>query len=103
MSQSTTSPDPLDGLCMLRTADVCRLTALSRTTIWRILNKPGNDFPKPIKLSRIAIGWRAAEVYAWLATRERVVYAQSNGEQETESTPALSPPPPHESVPAVEG
>jgi len=103
MSQSKTIPDPVDGLRVLRTAEVCRLTGLSRATIWRMRAKPGNDFPRPMQLSRIAIGWRADEVYAWLATRERVVLEHSTGKQETESTPAPSSPPPDESVPTVEG
>ena len=46
----------------------CRLiTGLSRTTRWR-LERQGL-FPRRLRLSANAIGWRLAEVANWLASR----------------------------------
>jgi len=44
-----------------------RFVPMSRVSIWRkIRNK---DFPAPIRLGVRAIGWRVADVEAWLAAR----------------------------------
>lgn len=50
---------------VLRKPEVCRLVGLGYTTLWCMMNK--GEFPKPIKLSRKAVGWWAAEVMAcWI-------------------------------------
>lgn len=44
-----------------------RFVPMSRVSIWRkVRNK---DFPAPIRLGVRAIGWRVADVEAWLAAR----------------------------------
>lgn len=53
---------------VIRAKSLPSITGLSRTTIWR-LEKAGN-FPKRVKLSAGAIGWRLSEVMDWLNSRE---------------------------------
>jgi predicted DNA-binding transcriptional regulator AlpA len=54
---------------ILRTADVTRLTGLSRTTLWR-LERQGK-FPTRIRLGLNSVGWRDKEVQDWVETRPR--------------------------------
>jgi len=54
-------------VAMLRKREVVRLSGLSATSIWRLVRR--GDFPKPLQLAPNAIGWRAGEVMAWLASR----------------------------------
>jgi prophage regulatory protein len=54
---------------ILRTADVIRLTGLSRTTLWR-LERQGK-FPTRIRLGLNSVGWRDQEVQHWVETRPR--------------------------------
>lgn len=44
--------------------EVCELTTLSRTTIWRLRRK--NAFPAAIRLSNGRIAFRARNVIAWM-------------------------------------
>lgn len=50
--------------------DLPAATGISKTTVWR-LEKSGN-FPKRLKLSPGRVGYRRAEVEAWLASRQEV-------------------------------
>ncbi len=52
---------------MLRIGEVCRRTGLSKSQVHRMVEESG--FPEPIKLSRRAIAWVAAEVENWLRAR----------------------------------
>ncbi len=52
---------------VLRQAEVCALTGLSRTTIWRLETR--GDFPRRRKLGRQAVGWMEDEVRAWVDAR----------------------------------
>lgn len=54
---------------IIRLPEVIGATQLSRSTIYRLLGS--GAFPRPMKLSERAIGWRWDEVEAWLSTRER--------------------------------
>ena len=51
-------------LRILRRPDVEQLTGLSRSTIYAMMSD--GTFPKPVRLSRRAVGWREADVAAWL-------------------------------------
>jgi len=55
---------------ILRDPETTRKSGLSRTTRWRLI-KAGR-FPKPVKLSDHAVGWRESELEQWLASRSRV-------------------------------
>lgn len=51
----------------LRRPDVQNITGLSRSTIYAMMAE--GEFPKPIKLGKRAVGWREADVAAWLESR----------------------------------
>ncbi|MDF9301872.1 AlpA family phage regulatory protein [Tritonibacter mobilis] len=57
-----TSPDRI-----LRCKDVMALTGLSRSTLYAMMSE--GKFPPSVKLSKRAVGWRAAVVQAWLDAR----------------------------------
>jgi predicted DNA-binding transcriptional regulator AlpA len=46
---------------------VAALTSLSTTTIWRLRRR--REFPEPARLSPGRVGWRRADVIAWLDAR----------------------------------
>lgn len=51
-------------------ASVCDLCGgVSDMTLWRWLNDPDLDFPKPIYIGRRRY-WREAEILAWLESRQ---------------------------------
>ena len=53
---------------LLRAPEACKLTGLSRTTLWR-LSRSGM-FPAPVQLSSpAAVGWSEREINAWIAAR----------------------------------
>lgn len=57
---------------ILSQKQVCELTNLSRTTIWKLMRE--NQFPQKISLTngpRGRVGWRADEVQAWIDSRAR--------------------------------
>jgi predicted DNA-binding transcriptional regulator AlpA len=54
---------------ILRTADVTRLTGLSRTTLWRMERQ--GSFPTRIRLGLNSVGWRNEEVQHWIESRPR--------------------------------
>jgi prophage regulatory protein len=53
---------------ILRDDEVRKRTGISRTTRWRLIKV--EKFPKPVKLTEHAIGWRESSIDAWLASRE---------------------------------
>ena len=52
---------------ILRIHDVVAVTRLSRSTIYRLIQ--AGQFPKPIKLTERASGWRYEAVEQWLNER----------------------------------
>jgi prophage regulatory protein len=54
---------------ILRDGEVRDRTGLSRTTRWRLIK--AEKFPKPLKLTEHAIGWRESSINDWLASREQ--------------------------------
>jgi len=50
-----------------RRPDVEHLTGLSRSTLYAMMAE--GSFPKPVKLGKRAVGWRGADVLAWLESR----------------------------------
>lgn len=55
---------------LIRLREVCRRTALSRSTIFR-LGQQGT-FPRRVKLTDHAVAWDEAEISEWINTRQRV-------------------------------
>lgn len=54
-------------IAIYRLPAVCEVTGLSKTTIYRLLAR--GEFPARVKLSPRCVGWRVAEIDAWLAAR----------------------------------
>lgn len=52
---------------IFRRPDVERITGLSRSTLYAMISE--GDFPKPVKLGKRAVGWREADIVAWLESR----------------------------------
>lgn len=50
---------------LLRPAEAAEWLQVARVTLWR-LSRSG-ALPKPIKIGRRAIAWRASDLHAWLA------------------------------------
>lgn len=55
---------------VIRIAQVTALTGLSRSTIYRYMDK--DIFPRPIQLGERSVGWIEEEVLAWLASRIQI-------------------------------
>jgi prophage regulatory protein len=49
---------------ILRIGTVLQLTGLSRSTLYRKVQR--GEFPKQIKLSERCAGWRQSSVHAWM-------------------------------------
>lgn len=52
-----------------RRPDVERITGLSRSSIYDFMAR--DRFPRPVKLGKRAVGWRACDVHDWLDRCER--------------------------------
>ena len=46
--------------CLLHIAEISKMLGVTKMTIYRIVRD--NEFPKPIKISKRARGWRSDEV-----------------------------------------
>lgn len=55
------------SLQILRLAQVCRMTGLSRSLVYQM--EAEDRFPKRIHLTERAVGWIEDEVQGWLAER----------------------------------
>lgn len=57
----------------LREKQVIAVTGLGRSSIWAFGNPKSRyydpTFPKPVKLGIRAVGWKASEVFLWVASR----------------------------------
>ena len=62
-------------LQLLRPAQVASLIGVNRTTLWRWTKK--GSFPAPVQLGRNAVGFRQAEVAAWIESRPASTNSQS--------------------------
>jgi prophage regulatory protein len=69
MNELLTMPAPSDKTPVraLRLRDVCEVTGLSRTTLWRL--RCAGQFPIPRRLSAGAIAWLSSDVSAWVRSR----------------------------------
>lgn len=53
---------------LLRQHEVSYATGLPKSTIYWLISR--NEFPRPVKLSKRAVGWPIETVEAWLASRQ---------------------------------
>ena len=58
----------LEGLRVLRRTEVEHLIGLKRSQLYALMAQ--GSFPKPVRLSERAVGWRARDVVEWLTSRE---------------------------------
>lgn len=58
------------ALAILRRKQVEARTGLSRSTIYALMSR--NEFPRPVRLTAKAVGWRSAGIDAWLQSRVEV-------------------------------
>jgi len=79
MNQLTKNTFPID-LELLSIKQVCAATGLSRTTLWRRLRSPCDDFPRPIQISNGRRGFRAEEIRKWIQSRVPISYVSHSGE-----------------------
>ena len=56
---------------LLTRPEVEGLVRLKKSALYRLLQDPASDFPRPLKIGPKAVRWRASEVSAWLASRPR--------------------------------
>lgn len=68
-AQALQTPPPLDpnGDKIIDIKEVLSMTALSRTTIWRLEQK--GQFPARVSLCAGRVGWRLSEVSEWVRCR----------------------------------
>ena len=64
--QSPPPPDP-NGDRIIDIKEVVAMTALSRTTVWRLEQRQG--FPARVSLCAGRVGWRLSEVSEWIRCR----------------------------------
>jgi prophage regulatory protein len=69
------APPDADQLQFFRPADICNLLRISRPTLWRL--RRAGQFPAPVSLSKRSIGWRRADVEAWVGSRPHGVGPQN--------------------------
>lgn len=55
---------------IMRLPELQETVGLRRTAIYDAVK--AGDFPKPVQLSKRAVGWRVEEVEAWLRSRPTV-------------------------------
>jgi len=55
---------------IIRPRNLPAITGISRTSIWRA--ERAGDFPKRIRLSAGAVGYRMTEIQEWLNSRQTV-------------------------------
>ena len=56
---------------MLTVAEVSRVTSLSRTTLYRMVER--GQFPAPRRISAARVAWRESVVQAWLPVGNEAV------------------------------
>jgi prophage regulatory protein len=50
-----------------RLPEVMQTTGLGRTQLYNLINE--GRFPRPVKLSARAVGWRESDIQAWIENR----------------------------------
>jgi predicted DNA-binding transcriptional regulator AlpA len=62
----------------IRLPEVCRLTGVSRATVWRMIARDP-AFPRPFHLSSAITVWDEGEVFAWLVTKKKAAKHENEG------------------------
>lgn len=64
---ATNSAETTLPTAILRLRDVQQRTGLSRSTLYLLISR--DDFPRQVRLSARAVGWRESEINDWIANR----------------------------------
>jgi len=54
---------------LMRHRAVTQKTGVSKSTIYYFIAR--NEFPKPVKIGRRAVAWRASDIEAWIGSRQQ--------------------------------
>ncbi|WNF53013.1 AlpA family transcriptional regulator [Pseudomonas sp. SG20052] len=59
---------------LIRMEEVSKIVGLARSTLYKFMSDPENDFPRPVKLSAAtgkgaAVAWVLSEVHQWVRSR----------------------------------
>lgn len=54
---------------ILRLPQVIELVGLKRSAIYQLIQQ--EKFPRPVRLSKRAVGWRSDEIEAWIESRAK--------------------------------
>ena len=65
--EEASSRNAAEPVAILNEPTLEDLTSLSRTTRWRMERR--GEFPKRVRLSPGRVGWRQAEIEAWIRSR----------------------------------
>lgn len=57
---------------LLKLKQVIEICAISRPTIYRLINK--GEFPAPVYLTSVSVAWRLNEINEWVESRQRVQF-----------------------------
>ena len=52
---------------LLRRREVERITGMSRSSIYRLMQE--GDFPRPVRIGPAAVRWKASDIMAWIESR----------------------------------
>lgn len=58
----------LDRIIRLR--ELLRITGLSTSSVYRMMAE--GTFPRPVRLGKNSVGWRASDIQTWIASRPEV-------------------------------
>lgn len=59
--------DPMIGEMLIRLSDVLHLTSLSRSTLYRLVER--GEFPEPVRSGKRIMRWRHSDVQKWMQGR----------------------------------
>lgn len=54
-------------LTIMKLPELVQRTKISRAAVYAMIAR--DEFPRPVRLGRRAVGWRVADVEAWIAAR----------------------------------
>lgn len=54
-------------LAIMKLPELVQRTKISRSAVYAMIAR--NEFPRPVRLGRRAVGWRVEDVEAWIADR----------------------------------
>ena len=78
MPQNEQVVTPYNPISLLRMPKVTQLTGLSRSTIYRMVDR--GEFPRPVPLTSRTVAWSSSEIDRWIP--ERLAGPRAGGNDE---------------------